>query len=451
MDDSSGRYMGETMIQLSPPSSLREGGEISAGFGFSVEDSDEDPLIGTSLGVYEIESLLGRGGMGRVYLAHHQDLHRPCALKILSPRRIADDQDYVARFLNEGRAAAALIHPHVIVTHAIGQARGLYFLEMEFVPGQSLENLIRDQRRLAPVRATALAAKVAEALAAAHASRIVHRDVKPDNVLVTLHGVPKLADFGLCKRIQRAGETSLPDGLCGTPRYMAPELFAGEAACPRSDVYALGVTYYHMLTGQFPFAGESLQELIRAISTAELPGIRDSIPEVTLEMAECLHLLLDRSPANRPRDGIEAVQLLQAVLGQMEDLDSLLRAAFRDDDRVEWKNEGESFRLMVQLPAGRRQTVHIEASRHAAADRLLLIYSVCCPADTGYYENALRLNSEMPHGSVALREIDGSLKFVVVDTYPRTTVDAEEIRRSAHEVASRADAIEKLLTGLDHH
>ena len=173
-------------------------------------------------------------------------------------------------------------------------------------------------------------------------------------------------------------------------------------------------------------------------------------PDVTLEMAECLNLMLDKNPANRPPDGIKAAQLLQAILGQARDLDMLLAEAFRDDPRVGWSREGgQRFRLTVQLPGARRQALYIEPSAHGSAERLLLIYSTCCPAEPAFYETALRLNSEMPHGSVAIREIGGELKFVVVDTYPRSTVDAEEIRRSTHEVASRADAIEKLLTGLD--
>jgi serine/threonine-protein kinase len=171
---------------------------------------------------------------------------------------------------------------------------------------------------------------------------------------------------------------------------------------------------------------------------------------VSLEMAECLNLMLDKNPANRPPDGIKAAQLLQAILGQARDLDMLLAEAFRDDPRVGWSREGgQRFRLTVQLPGARRQALYIEPSAHGSAERLLLIYSTCCPAVPAFYEAALRLNSDMPHGSVAVREIGGELKFVVVDTYPRSTVDAEEIRRSTHEVASRADAIEKLLTGLD--
>jgi serine/threonine-protein kinase len=411
---------------------------------------ERDPLVGTDLDVYRIDALLGRGGMGRVYLAHHRDLDRPCALKILLPELIAEDKDYIDRFVNEGQAAAKVVHPNIITIHGIGKERGLYFLEMEFVPGRSLRQLIRDELRLTPEHATALAARIADGLAEAHRAGIIHRDLKPDNVLLTLQGVPKLADFGLAKRVARKGDEDLPEGLCGTPHYIAPELYHGAEASPATDVYALGVSYFLMLAGRVPFHGDTLHEMAAAHFNEPLPNIRKIVPEVSLEMAECLAMMLDKNPANRPANGIQAAQLLQAILGQSRDLDTLLAQAFRDDPRVSWTREGtQRFRLNVQIPGQRHQVVYIEPSAHGSAERLLLIYSTCCQAQSAYYETALRLNSEMSHGSVAIREIGGQLKFVVLDTYPRSTVDAEEIRRSTHEVASRADAIEKLLTGAD--
>lgn len=320
---------------------------------------------------------------------------------------------------------------------------------MEFVPGRSLRQLIEDEQRLSPQRATALAARIADGLAEAHRVNIIHRDLKPDNVLLTLHGVPKLADFGLAKRIRRGGESVLPDGLCGTPHYMAPELFQGIDAGPATDVYALGVTYYLMLTGRLPYPGNTLNMVMGSALNEPIPNIRRIVPEISLEIAECLNLMLDKNPSNRPPDGIQAAQLLQAILGQARDIDVLLAEAFKDDARVQWARDGQRHRITVQLGGGRQQIVHAEASSHAAAEKLLLIYSTCCDPQPAFFEQALRLNSEMNHGSVAIREIDGRSRFVVVDTYPRGTVDAEEIRRSVHEVARRADAIEKLLTGMD--
>jgi serine/threonine protein kinase len=409
-----------------------------------------DPMIGRDLGVYRIDAFLGKGGMGKVYLAHHRDLHRPCALKILLPELARDDDDYVQRFLNEGRAAAALVHPNVVTIHACGQAESIYYLEMEFVAGRSMRQLIHDEVRLSPVRATALAAKVADGLAIAHREHIIHQDLKPDNVLMTLQGVPKLADFGLAKRLKGVVPEH-PGVLCGTPNFMAPELFDGVAANAASDVYALGVTYFLALTGRFPFVGENLSGLVQAVSSQPLPDIRNFFPDVPLEVAECVSRMLDKTPANRPRDAVEASLLLYAILGDVRDLDSLIDEAFRDDPDVEAFAEGQRYRLTMRLPDGRRQMVFVEPSSHASADQLLMITSVCCPTVADYYEAALRLNSEMPHGSIAVRNVDGVPMFVVMDTYPRATVDPEEVRKSALSVASRADFIERLLTGSDRH
>lgn len=416
------------------------------------EESPEqpDPLVGTDFNVYHIESLLGKGGMGRVYLARHRDLHRSCALKILLPELADQDRDYVDRFMNEGRAAASLVHPNVITVHAVGQDRDLYFLEMEFVPGRSLRHVIRDEHRIAPLRATALLARIADGLAEAHRLGVIHRDVKPDNVLLTLQGVPKIADFGLAKVVRKSRGAHANEVVCGTPQFMAPELFDGAPASPSTDVYALGIMYFLMLSGRLPYHGDTLAVLVGDVMHQPLPSIRRIIPEVSLEMSECLAMMLDKNPANRPADAIKAAQLLQAILGQARDVESLLNEAFRDDPQVRWSFDGKRHTVTVRFPNGRRQVVRLEPSLHAAAERLLLIYSTCCAAKPAYYEQALRLNSEMPHGCVAVRDVDGEAKFVVHDTYPRATVDSEEVRKSVLEVASRADAIEKLLTGTDH-
>jgi serine/threonine-protein kinase len=232
---------------------------------------------------------------------------------------------------------------------------------------------------------------------------------------------------------------------------MAPELFTGEPGSMTADVYALGVTFFLLLTGRLPFTGSSLAQLMYRVCHDPVPNVRAEFPDVTLEMAECLSLLLAKSPLSRPKDAIEAAQLLQAVCGQVRDIESLLREAFRDQPHVHWTRQQSRYRLELALPDARRQTLYIEPSGHAAAQRLLLIYSLCCEAQPAYYEGALRLNAEMAHGGVAIRDVDGRSMFCVVDTYPRATVDADAIRKSALEVALRADGVEKLLTGLDHN
>jgi serine/threonine-protein kinase len=420
-------------------------------------DSRMRSLLGTTLHVYEIQSLLGHGGMGWVFLARHSDLHRSCAVKLLSPELAAEDVEFVERFQNEGRAAAALVHPNIVTTHAIGRTGEWDYLEMEFVRGRSLQQRI-SEGALAPLHALSVASQVAAGLAAAHQEGIIHRDLKPDNILLTHRGVPKISDFGLAKRIAQRGDRR----LAGTPHFMAPELFHGEEPTPASDVYALGVCLYLMLTRKYPFTRPKLSELMLAVCNDPLPHIRADHPHIPLEVAECVYAMLARTPQNRPRDGIEAHQLLQAILGHARDIESLLHEALDAMPTISWCREngggaaddpGAAPRYVarVELNDDRTQRVYIETTSHAGPDRLLCIYSVCGRATEGLYAEALRLNSTIVHGALAIRELEGMPCFVMLNNYPRSTVDAEEIRRSVLDAALHADALERRLSDRDEH
>ncbi|MEW4487588.1 protein kinase [Thalassoglobus sp. JC818] len=412
------------------------------------KDRRIEALIGKTLEKYFLQSLLGRGGMGWVFLGRHLQLNRSCAVKVLSPDLVSRDPDYLDRFCTEGQAAASIVHPNVVTVHAIGQTDDLNFLEMEYVPGKSLQTEIRNGPLLIP-RATFLALGIANGLAAAHRLGIVHRDLKPDNVLLTHHGIPKISDFGLAKRLHGNSYFEMPGTLAGTPHFMAPELFSGVEASPASDVYALGVCFYYMLAGKLPFPRRKMQDLVSAATTETAPNIREHRPELPLELCECLGLMMEKSPQNRPRDGIEASQLLQAVLGQTRDLESLMHEAFDHTRHVSWVRRGEQYQIDVSLPDERKQTVFVTHSNHRYHERLLQIYSVCCPAEPHYFSAALRLNSRISHGALALRDVDDQEYFVITCSYPRSTVDGEEIQKSVLEIASHADAVELLLTGKD--
>ena len=170
-----------------------------------------------------------------------------------------------------------------------------------------------------------------------------------------------------------------------------------------------------------------------------------------LEMAECLSYLLVKTSASRPRDTIEAMQLLQAALDAIRDMEFLLVKAFGDDQSVSWSQYHGRYELQVQLPDARQQRLYIGTNDHRSHEQLLMIFSIYCPAEPAYYEQALMLNAEISHGGFALKEVDGETKFVMMDTYPHATVDVEEIRKSVLEVAYRADEFEKRLTGRDLH
>ncbi|WP_231734211.1 serine/threonine-protein kinase [Calycomorphotria hydatis] len=442
-DEQETEYEDTVLVRESTP-------RATGGTSTPAEPTDEfEERLGTQLHVYQLEVLLGAGGMGRVYLAKHDQLLRRCALKVLSPKSLRGDIDYIDRFQEEGRAAAQLVHPNIVTTHAIGENRGFHFLEMEYVAGGTLRQLLIEQVRFPPVRATVLMSRIADGLAHAHRHGTIHRDLKPDNVLITLGGVPKITDFGLAKRVKI--RDPLAQLLTGTPTFMAPELFQGRPHSPASDIYALGVTYYLLLTGRLPFVGRSLKELADRVVREKVPCPREIVPEIPLEISECVLHMLEKTPENRPRNAIEAAQNIAAVAGESRDIESLLREAFAEMPHVAWTTFDGGYTLQVPLPEGRGQTVYVEPSPQESAVRLLTIYSPCCAADANYYEDALRLNAEIAHGGVAIKQFEGSDMFCVIDNYPRATVDPEEVRRSVMEVAHRADAIERLLTNRDYY
>lgn len=411
----------------------------------------DDCIAGTDLHVYQCQSLIGRGGMGMVYLATHRDLGRQCALKILLPRLAERDPEYVERFLHEGRAVATLNHPNIVTAHAIGEERGYRFLEMELIAGRALSHVVRDDGPLSPMYATSLISQIASGLGTAHVKGIIHQDLKLENILLTSSGIPKIADFGLAKRISADDRLVSQHQLAGTPNYMAPELFQGTPATSTSDIYSLGVCYFVLLTGQLPHRGQNFNSLIHEVTSQSAPSVRDLRPDVPLEISECVSLMLDKSPANRFQNGFMAAQFLNAVLGQVKNIQALLHEAFGNTTSVSWKRNGQQYVLDVLQSDERKQTVFIEPSDHQMHERLLLIYSTCCDAQPEYYEEALRLNAEISHGGISIREVNGQSKFVMVDTFPRSSVDAEDIQKSVMAVAQHADEIENRLTGDDLH
>lgn len=414
----------------------------------SVPSVDLNGLIGQQMGDYEIQSLLGRGGMGYVFLARHVQLDRDSALKILAPELISRDPEYLDRFLHEGQAMAAMQHPNIVSVYNIEMIGEFHCLDMEYVSGRSLQSLIRDHR-LPTERILFLGAEIARGLAEAHRQGILHRDLKPDNILMTLSGVPKIGDFGLAKRLSPTGQNRFIPA--GTPHYMAPELFQGGIPTPATDVYALGVCLFQMLVGRVPYAQPGINALISAVTSQALPNLRQLRPDIPLEMAEAINQMLDKSPKNRPQSGIEAAALLDAIIGGLPDLQTLIDEAFDFEPHVLWKPIAGAFELNVRLANNRHQIVWIEASGVSARDRVLKIYSRCCPAVTGFYERALRLNETISHGALMLQDIDGIPWFVMQNCYPRFTVDAEEVRRSVLEIAHFADAIERELTNQDRN
>ncbi|MBW3548488.1 MAG: Stk1 family PASTA domain-containing Ser/Thr kinase [Actinobacteria bacterium] len=205
---------------------------------------------------YELHRRIARGGMADVFLARDSLLDRPVALKVLFPE-FATDPSFVQRFRREARAAANLSHPNIVSVYDWGEEDGTYFIVMEYVEGRSLAQIIRDEGRLHPDRAADVTSDIAAALGFAHRNGVVHRDVKPGNVIISPSGQVKVADFGIARAISTQENLTQAGTVMGTAAYFSPEQARGEKVDPRSDVYSLGVVLYEMLTGRPPFTGDS--------------------------------------------------------------------------------------------------------------------------------------------------------------------------------------------------
>ena len=258
-------------------------------------------------GRYEVERTLGGGGMAVVYLARDGDLGRPVALKVLA-ENLADDADLRDRFVREGRLAARLSHPNVVRVYDAGEEDGLPFIVMECVEGESLAELLRREGRLGADRVTELGLQACAGLEHAHRAGLVHRDVKPANLLLTTDGVLKVADFGIAHAVGGTRVTEVGTVL-GTATYLSPEQASGEPVTPASDLYSLGTCLYELLAGEPPYGHETLGELFsrrEAGPPPRLTGVPAALEDVVLQC-------LERHPRDRPASAAELARLLEAT------------------------------------------------------------------------------------------------------------------------------------------
>ena len=221
---------------------------------------------------YKITRCIGQGGMASAFLAEQTSLGRKVVLKILDAS-VHDSPQAIERFLNEGRIVAGLQHPHIITIYDVGRAGNRIFISMEYVDGGDLKSRLIEERTISPPEALEIVRKIASGLAVAHASGIVHRDVKPGNILFRRDGTPLLSDFGIAKRLQTDGDLTATGVFVGSPNYMAPEQADFAPIDARADIYALGVILYEMLTGQKPYQSSSVVEVIYQHREAPIPRL----------------------------------------------------------------------------------------------------------------------------------------------------------------------------------
>lgn len=278
---------------------------------FRPEFLDHWPDGGCRLDAFELRSLLGRGAMGVVFRAYEPSLDREVAVKVLAPELAAWPQAR-HRFAREARVSAAIRHPNVVAIHAVRETGGFPYLAMELVDGGTLQERL-DAGMVPPAEILKLARQVAAGLAAAHEQDIVHRDMKPANVLLdTRTGQAKISDFGLARA---AGDAALSrDGtMIGTPLYMSPEQVCGKPATPRSDLFALGALVYAVATGQSPFAGEHVAAVLRAVAEEEPAPLREVRPDLPELLEGVVMRLLRKDPAHRYASAMQVVAALGAI------------------------------------------------------------------------------------------------------------------------------------------
>jgi serine/threonine-protein kinase len=310
---------------------------------------------GTMLAGYRIERFLAQGGMGVVYLASQMSLDRPIALKLIAPER-AGDEDFRERFLRESRLAASIDHPNVVPVHEAGEEDGLLYVAMRYVDGPDLGALLRAAGKLPPQRAARIVAQVAAALDAAHARGLVHRDVKPANVLVADPGGAEhcyLTDFGLSKQVAATTDVTRTGTVMGTVHYIAPEQLRGDAVDGRADVYALGCVLYRLLTGRPPFA----RDTDVATMWAHLNEPPPEVEGAAAPFEDVVHRAMEKDPAQRFQSAGD--------LGRA----ALLAAAVRDEASTAAVSSGARAGVAAPIapaPRRRRRPVWAAAAGFAA-------------------------------------------------------------------------------------
>lgn len=303
--------------QISKPCEMKLGDQIEAGDTlFSLLPDEErrlqGGLVGKEIAGYKILERVGRGGMGTVYRAQQLSLNRTVAFKVLSPS-LAWDKEFIQRFTDEVRAAARLAHPNIARALDVGHEGGVHFFVMEFMAGGSIEDRIEADGHIAPDRAVPMLLDVARGLAYAEEQGIVHRDIKPENLMLDEHGVAKIVDLGIAAERKGKGGVDQSEGVFGSAHYIAPEQASGEEIDGRADLYGLGATAYHMLSGRTMFTGESQTEIMRKHIEEDPEPLRKVAPWVPKSLAAVVMKLVEKEPGDRYQSARELIEALEGL------------------------------------------------------------------------------------------------------------------------------------------
>ncbi len=270
-----------------------------------------DPFVGTSVAGIRIEAKLGQGGVGAVYRGRNPGDGTAIAVKVLDPRKGADE-DAVRKFVRGAIAAAQIQHPNIVAVHKVGRdpETGVHFMVMDLLEGRTLDAILEERGPLPASEAVPIILQAAEGLGAAHAKNVIHRDVKPDNLMVLPDGTVRITDIGLARVVQGAMKTTR---VMGTPHYMPPEQFEGKGMDGRTDVYALGVTLYHCLSRAFPFEGADSMQIVFAILARPPRPLTDANPAAPAALWPVIEKMIARKPEDRYSTMAEVRAALRAA------------------------------------------------------------------------------------------------------------------------------------------
>lgn len=308
------------------------------------------------IGKYAILKEIGKGGMGVVYLARDAESGRKVAIKTLLPESTHSLQ-YIERFRREAKAVSQLDHPHIIKVYEIGEHDGLQYFAMEYLAGPTLGSLLKQKGRLSPAQAARIIVDMADALDLAHSRGIIHRDVKPDNIMADEDGVFKIMDFGIA-RIEEGTRLTVTGSVMGTPEYMSPEQASGTATDRRTDIYSLGVVFYELLTGRLPFKGVTAMEVLHMHLTRAPESPKLLNPEIPGNLAHVVSKMLEKQPAGRYdsfRHVINAVSqaIPQNMRAELDAPTKVIEAGPARDGAGEGERRGPRVRerIIVETPA----------------------------------------------------------------------------------------------------
>ena len=308
-----GQAMGRRAIDLNLGDQV-EIGETLVSLLSDEERATTGGLIGREMAGYKILERVGRGGMGTVYRAEQCSLNRIVAFKVLSPSLVWD-QEFVDRFMHEVRSAARLVHPNIVRALDCGREERIYFFVMEFMSCGSIEDHIDEEGRIAPDRAVPMLIDVCRGLDYADRQGIVHRDIKPDNLMLDEKGMVKIVDMGIATSLEGKKKASQKEGVFGSPHYMAPEQAAGEHIDQRADIYGLGATAYHMLSGRTVFSGESQLEIMSQHVNDEPHDLAEVAPWVPKRLCAMTMKMLKKDPGDRYQSAADVMADLTQLAG----------------------------------------------------------------------------------------------------------------------------------------